>query len=160
MVQAIDPKKAARTLAVSAWRRDYEQSLELRTEAFNREVITLFDALKGHLGQLVGLLHDEHGIEWTGDHSLRITEGERKERVVDCHLNLATPGKLGLQLLPRFGNQLSEDFLMVRNGRENYGWTYKADSITTEDLAALIIQLTLEAADRVVSHGIKNNPKM
>ena len=160
MAQEIDPKKAARILAVSAWRRDYEQSLELRTEAFKREAITLFEALKTHLGQLVGLLHDEQGIEWTGDHSLRLTEGERKERVVDCHLNLATPGKLGLQLLPRFGNQISEEFPMIRTGRENYGWLSRGDNITTEDLAALIIQHTLEAADRVVSHGVKSNPKI
>ena len=160
MGQEIDPKKAARTLAISAWRRDYEQSPDLRAEAFKKEVVRLFEALKADVGQSVNLLYDEHEIEWTGDNSLRLTEGESKERVVDCHLNLATPGKLGLQLFPRFGNQTSEDFSMIRNGREEYGWICRGDNITTEDLAALIIQHILEAANRVISHGVKNNPSI
>lgn len=160
MRQEIDPKKAARALAVSAWRRDYEQSAEMKAESFKREAFTLLETLKADVGQLVSLLYDEHEIEWTGENSLRLTEGERKERIVDCHLNLATPGKLGVQLFPRFGNQSVEEFSMIRNGREEYGWIYRGDNITTEDLAALIIQLILEAADRVVSHGVKNNPKI
>jgi len=160
MRQEIDPKKAARALAVSALRRDYEQNPEMRTESFKREAFALLETLKADVGQLAGFLYDEHEIEWTGENSFRLAEGERKERVVDCHLNLATPGKLGVQLFPRFGNQISEEFSMIRNDREEYGWIYKGDNITTGALAALIIQLVLEVADRVVSHGVKNNPKI
>lgn len=160
MGQDIDLKKAALALAVSSWRRDYEQSLELKEEAFKREAVRLLEALKVEVGQLGSLLYAEHEVEWTGDNSLRLTEGERKEKVVDCYLNLANPGRLVIQLAPRFGNQTSEEFVMIRNSREEYGWICRGDNITTEDLATLIIQQILEAANRVVSHGVKNNPRL
>lgn len=158
--QRIDTRHAAKTLAVSSWRRDYEQNPKLRHDAFKAETTTLFEALKREIAELAGLLHDEQALNCPGEGTIRLTEGERGERIVDCYINVANIGEVGVQYLPRIGSERSETFSMIRNGKHDYGWIHGSQNLSSGELASLIVRQILEAGNEVVAYTVKHNPKL
>jgi hypothetical protein len=156
----IDSRHAARVLAATSWRRDYEKDPKLRHEAYQAEITTLVGALKQELGSLIGLLYDNHAINWGDGNSILLYEGEKKEQIVSCHLNVSNVGTIGVQYFPRIGTESSEDFQMIRNGKFEYGWLYRGQSLSSTELAELIVQHILEIGNQVVGHSVRENPKL
>jgi hypothetical protein len=152
----IDPHHAARVLATTSWRRDYEGDPKIQQEAFQAEVENLFEAMKKVLSAVIGLLYDNHAMNWGNKTSLHLYEGDKQ--IVRCYINVESIGTVGVQYFPSIGEEKSEQFEMIRNGKYEYGWVHQGHNLPTVMLAALIIQRILEIGNGVVGYTVKKNP--
>jgi hypothetical protein len=161
-----DPILAARTLAVSTWRREFERNHELRERVHKEEVARFTDALKEELGTLPGSLHDDHDLSLSDD-GRTLVLGERGQRghtqpLARCYINTSNIGALSFQFFAGtpVEEEVKENLQLLRNWIHEYAWTSGARQLNAHEAAKFCLSRLLAHANSLVSREVANNPRL
>lgn len=151
-----DPVEAARILATTAWRRDFERSTELQRQVHDEEVAKFLAALKGEFGRIPGNLHDEHGLSPSEDwKTLMLTEG-RHQILISCHINTEKTGYLHFQYSWGLEEKSKKTIRLVRQGKDAYVWYDGRKAL--QSVAKLCLAQLFNHANSHIAADVRFNP--
>lgn len=160
-MEDLDPRVAAKVLATSTWRRDFEENDELQAEAHKTEVASFMEALKQELGALAEYLHDDHSLGLDqNETTLSLTEGRRQRPLARCHINKANVGALYLQYMSDVEEERRDELHLIRIWRDQYGWYRGGKILSSSEAAQLCLSRLLRYANSIVARTVNRNPKL
>jgi len=159
MGKSDDPVEAARVLAISTWRRDFERDPDLRRQVHDQEVGKFLASLKEEFGRIPANLHDEHALSASDDwKTLVLTEGQPQAELVRCLIDTSNPGFLYFQYRWGLEEESKEEVRLARQGKDAYAWYQGGTALHFSAVARLCLVQLCKHANSIIAAEVSFNP--